>query len=384
MIHPGFPRPEYENRVRLLQAKMEEQGLTGAILTTEANYNYFAGYHHFAPWTTFARPTFCFIPVEGDPALLVHKFLVEDATRDSWFSHIRGYDSLTFAPVSDVIDIAKELGMTGQRIGMELGSEHRVGMSFEEYEAIRDSFAPSETVDASALIWSLRMVKSGAERDHLKQAALIADKAYRRCFQELRAGMTETDLATVLATEVVSNGGDLGFVIMTSGEGDYGRVSGLPREKEIKKGDFVWIDLGVVYRGYWSDHSRAAVVGEALPEQKEMWQHASDLTWRAIKKCRPSIKPADLIDVLEDERKQLGLEFSFAAGRSGHGFGLMSTEPPHIASYDETELVPGMAFTMEPGWVDQRLGCFVVEENLILTESGYEVLTETPRDLIEV
>lgn len=384
MIHPCFPDSEYESRFRKLQSRMHQQDLAGVVITGEANYNYLAGYHHFAPWTTFCRPTFCLMPAEGEPALLVHKFLVADASRDSWISKVMGYETLTFAPIDEITAISKELGMFGGSIGMELGPEHRVGVTVQEYEALGESLAPSKLVDAGQILWELRMIKSDHEKAHLKDAALIAARAYSRCFNEMHAGMTEAELASVLASEIVANGGDVGFVIMTSGEGDFARISGLPRDKKIERGDFVWIDLGVVYKGYWSDHSRAAVVGQSLPEQKEMWRLASELTWRAVEKCQPSVKPLDLIDVLEAERKKLGLEFSFAAGRSGHGFGLMSTEPPHIATYDGTELKAGMAFTMEPGWIDERLGCFVVEENLILTESGYEVLTETPRQLVEV
>lgn len=384
MTHPSFSDSEYQTRVRALQAKMKEEDLAGVVITTEPNYNYFAGYHHFAPWTTFCRPTFCLIPNEGEPVLLVHKFLVADASRDSWFTQVEGYESLTFAPVPQVIQLAKDLGLYGGTIGMELGPETRLGLTIHEYESLREALSPSPVVDASHLIWDLRIVKSEAEKACLREAARIAHRAYTRCFEEIRPGMTEVEVRSILASEIVSCGGDVGFVIMTSGEGDFERVSGLPREKKIEKGDFVWIDLGVVYRGYWSDHSRAVVLGKALPEQKEMWKLASELTWLAMEKCRPSIKPSELIDVLEAERKKLGLEFSFAAGRSGHGFGLMSTEPPHIATYDDTELRAGTAFTMEPGWVDSRLGCFVVEENLILTESGCEVLTKTRRDLVEV
>ena len=80
----------------------------------------------------------------------------------------------------------------------------------------------------------------------------------------------------------------------------------------------------------------------------------------------------------------MGLEFSFAAGRSGHGLGLMSTEPPHIAAYDATPLAAGMTFTMEPGWVDQSLGVFVAEENVVVGADGCQPLTVTPPDLIEI
>jgi Xaa-Pro aminopeptidase len=383
MIHPGFPKAEYEGRFRALQQKLREADLAGAIVTGEANYNYFAGYHHFAPWTTFCRPVFCFLPTEGDPVLLVHAFPAADAKRDCWFDDVRGYDSLTFAPLEEVVEIAKQRGLFGEQIGMELGSEHRLGLTPIEFEELRKDLGSTTIVDAGQLLWDLRIIKSQAEIHHLKEAGRISAHAFGRCFDQVRAGMTERDLADILGAAIHEQGGQLGFFIMTSGEGFYDRVAGLPRERALQPGDFLWIDLGVVYGGYWSDHCRAAVVGSATQDQRDMWTAITTLTRATVDQCRPGKTPVDIVSFIQEEGKRMGLDFSFAAGRSGHGIGLMSTEPPHIALYDSTDLKPGMAFSIEPGWIDQRQGVFVAEENLVLTDDGFDLLTVTPRELIE-
>jgi len=383
MIHPGFPAAEYEGRFRALQQKLREAGLAGAVVTGEANYNYFAGYHHFAPWTTFCRPVFCFLPADGDPALLVHAFPAADAKRDCWFDDVRGYDSLTFAPLEEVVDIAKERGLYGERIGMELGPEHRLGLTPIEFEELRKGLGSTTIVDAGQLLWDLRIIKSQAEIHHLKEAGRISAHAFARCFDQVRAGMTERDLADILGADIHEQGGQVGFFIMTSGAGFYDRVAGLPRERALQPGDFLWIDLGVVYGGYWSDHCRAAVVGSATQEQRDMWTAITALTRATVDQCRPGKSPVDIVSFVQDEGKRMGLDFSFAAGRSGHGIGLMSTEPPHIALYDSTDLRAGMAFSIEPGWIDQQQGVFVAEENLVLTDEGFDLLTVTPRELIE-
>lgn len=384
MIHPGFSNAEYERRVTAFRAKLEEQGLAGAVVTSEANYNYLAGYHHFAPWTTFCRPVFCFIPVHRDPVLLVHGFPAADAARDSWFEDVRKYDSLTFAPLPEVVEICKELGLSGEAIGLELGAEHRIGLTPVEYEELRKALAPTTFVDVGDLLWDLRVIKSEAEISHLKEAGRIAAAAFDRCFSMVFPGMTEVDLAKILGGAISEEGGEVGFFIITSGEGYYDRVAGLPRDRALEAGDFLWIDLGVVYRGYWSDHCRAAVLGAASPGQKENWAAVTELTRKTVEQCRPSRTPVDIVEFIQEEGRRMGLDFSFEAGRSGHGIGLMSTEPPHIALYDSTELRAGMAFSIEPGWIDQKLGVFVAEENLVLRDGGFELLTTTPRELIEV
>lgn len=384
MIHPGFSRSEYEGRLGAFQRALGERELVGAIVTAEANYNYLAGYHHFAPWTTFCRPVFFVIPTDGEPVLLVHAFPAADAKRDVWFDDVRSYDSLTFAPIPEVVEIAENLGLTGGPIGMELGSEHRLGLTLIEFEELGKALSPSTLVDVGDLLWDLRVIKSPAEIAHLREAGRIAAAAFARCFSEVRPGMTEADASRILGATIAEEGGRVGFFIVTSGEGFYDRVAGLPRDRELQPNDFLWIDLGVVYRGYWSDHCRAAVLGTASQEQRDMWNAVVALTAATVKQSRPNETPADIVSVIEVEGRRMGLEFSFAAGRSGHGIGLMSTEPPHIATYDHTMLKPGMAFSIEPGWIDQRLGVFVAEENLVLGEDGPDLLTVTPRELIEL
>lgn len=384
MIHPGFSSAEYEDRVRRFQRALLERGLAGAIVTAEANYNYLAGYHHFAPWTTFCRPVFCLVPADKDPVLLVHGFPAADAKRDCWFDDVRSYDSLTFAPITELVEIAKELGLFGEPIGMELGVEHRIGLTPIEFEQLAKALAPSTFVDVGDVLWGLRVIKSEAEIALHKESGRIAAAAFDRCFRSVHPGMTEADVSNVLGAAIAEEGGRVGFFIMTSGEGYYDRVAGLPRDRELQPGDFLWTDLGVVYRGYWTDHCRAVVLGPATQGQRDMWKAVTTLTWTTVERCRPGETAAGIVSFIQAEGARMGLDFSFAAGRSGHGIGLMSTEPPHIALYDDTVLSEGMAFSIEPGWIDQRQGVFVAEENLVLRADGPDLITVTPRELIEL
>jgi len=384
MIHPGFDAGEYERRLRAFQQGLATRQLSGAILTAEANYNYLAGYHHFAPWTTFCRPVFVLVPTAGEPVLLVHRFPLVDAQRDSWFSDVRGYDSLTFAPVDEVMAIASELQLTDGPIGMELGSEHRLGLTIQEFAELTSVFSPTPLVDVGDLLWDLRIIKSEPEIELLRESGRIAAAAFERCFQTLRAGITEAEVASAMGETIAAEGGRAGFFIATSGNGSYDRTSGLPRERALEKGDMFWCDLGVVYRGYWTDHCRAATIGVAKEGQRDGWNAVTELTKGVVRQVRAHITPPELVAHLNSDAMQRGLSFNFAAGRIGHGIGLMSTEPPSVASYDSTELLEGMTIAIEPGWSDQELGTFIAEENLVVRTDGPELLTVTPRELVEI
>jgi Xaa-Pro aminopeptidase len=384
VLRPPFPTSEYEGRVRQLQAGLADRGLAGALLTSEANYNYFTAYHHFAPWTTHCRSVFVFIPTTGEPVLLLHAFPAADARIDCWFDDVRGYDLLTYAPIDQVVSIVRELGMDGAPIGMELGAEHRIGLTAVELDDLRASLASPGVVDIGDLLWDLRVIKSEAEIGMLAESGRIAAAAFAECFANARVGMTELEVASILGQKILAEGGRVGFFIMTSGPGSYERTAGHPRDRALEPGDMLWIDLGVVYGGYWTDHCRAAVLGAASTGQRDSWDALRALTWGAVEASLPGRTPPEIVAGLDAAAAARGMELTFAAGRIGHGIGLMSTEPPHIAPYDDTTFRERMTFTIEPGWIDQELGTFVAEENLVVREGGPQLLTVTPRELVEI
>jgi len=384
MIHPGFSHDEYERRLRVLQKRLAEAGCAGALLTSEANYNYWAGYHHFAPWSTHCRPVFLLVPTVGSPVLMVHAFPLMDARRDVWFDDVRGYSNLLYAPIDDVKRTMAELGMAGGPIGMELGPEHRIGLTGVELDDLRSQLAPAPIVDIGQILWDIRIIKSEPEIALHRESGRIADVAFRTMFAELRGGMTETDAVRVLGRVIAEEGGRPGFFIVTSGKGFYDRTAGLPRDRVLQPGDMLWIDLGVIYKGYWTDHCRSAVIGAASQGQRDNWTAMTTLTRHTVERVRAGRRPDELVAELEAEAAGMGMRFNFSAGRIGHGIGLMSTEPPHIAAYDHTVLRSGMAITIEPGWTDQELGTFVAEENLIVRDDGPDLLTTTPRELVEI
>jgi Xaa-Pro aminopeptidase len=145
----------------------------------------------------------------------------------------------------------------------------------------------------------------------------------------------------------------------------------------------IWVDLGVVFNGYWSDHCRAAVVGPPSDAQQRNWDQIVQVTRKGVETVRAGVPVTAVVEACNAEAKRLGLEFTFAAGRMGHGMGLMSTEPPHVAAYDSTVLEPGMVVTVEPGWVLEH-GAYICEENVVVTPAGCEQLTITSRALRQI
>jgi Xaa-Pro aminopeptidase len=199
--------------------------------------------------------------------------------------------------------------------------------------------------------------------------------------------MTESDVARLMRVTSLEAGGSDPWVLITSGPGSYDLATKLPSCRCLERGDFVWMDAGCAVAGYWSDFGRAGVVGGASTEQREAQARIHEITMLGVEMVWPGVTTGEIARRCNAEMARLELpitsSISGLAARIGHGLGLMPTELPHVAEEDETVLAPGMVITVEPG-VGTAYGLFHVEENVVVTEQGYEILSQSPRELATI
>ena len=122
-------------------------------------------------------------------------------------------------------------------------------------------------------------------------------------------------------------------------------------------------------------------MGGPTPEQDRLQDLIHEITMKGISKIKPGVPVSAIYDTCAEEFLKAGLPWSFECGRAGHGVGLQLTEPPSLARCDDSVLKAGMIITVEPGYVDNELGCFDIEENILVTEDGYEILSSASRKL---
>lgn len=370
---------EHRERIARLTRLMRQQGVDGAIFTAESNIAYFSGFRSHAPWMTSARPNFMVVSASGQAALLGSGFVEPEMKRMSVAADVRVYGQANGIPLDQILDILREFGMAGGAIGMELGHEQRLDVSHLDYVKMTEAMRPARLIDISAMIWSLRMIKSRAEIDLIRKACDITGDAMRACFEAARPGMTERELGHVAATTMVNNGAERpGFVLVTSGAGNYHVMSGKPTDRRLQVGDLLWMDMGAVYDGYWSDFCRTAYLGKPQPHIDGDQNLITDVNAAAIDAVRIGAPMKNIAAAAIDQFRKHGMEVKLGQGRIGHGIGLMSTEPPNLAAFDETLCEDGLVFTIEPRFVREH-GLFNCEEIVAVTASGAELLTTTPR-----
>ena len=374
-----FPRGEYQARLEKLRSLLDQRNIDGLLVSWDTNIRYYTGFRHTTAHISQARVNTALLTRVGDPVLFVHVFLAPDARVSAWFKDVRSFNQLFGPPIDDIA--AEIRGRAIRTLAAELGPETRLGMPMNDFLAIRERVPGIEWVDGSGIIWEQRMRKSPAELDCVRKAGCATARGYEVGLPQVKAGMTEREVARLLQRGMFEAGAEqIAFILVTSGEGNYGRISGAGTDRRVQKGEMVWVDMGARVNDYCADFTRAAVLGGPTDQQKRMQEIVVAVTAKGVEVAGPGVPIAEIVKACNEEMRRRGQENTFVAGRIGHGVGLSNTEPPHVALYDKTVLEPGMTIAVEPGIVE-RYGAFHCEENLIITENGREIISTANRSL---
>ena len=376
----NFPRGEFEQRYGRLRGELERIDADALLVTSEANFTYFTGYVVAHPWVSYSRNLLAILPREQPPVMVAPGFLEDEARAQSWIDQIYPATAVGAAPVDTIVAALGDLGLRQGRIGAELGYEQRLGISVRDYERLKEAMPDATFADAAAAIWALRMRKLPAEIDCLRRACQVMDDAFQELFRYWTPGMSEREIARMLGQLLLAAGADrVGWIMMTSGRGQYGRTFGTPRDRVPERGDMVWLDVSAIVNGYGADYDRAGVVGGPTREQQELQQIVHEATLAGIGVIRPGVPMRAIAAAVDAALIDGGLE-ALVPGRIGHGLGLQSTEPPDVSLTDPTVLAPGMVITVEPAIVRDD-GIYQVEQNVAVTDTGYEILSRTSPEL---
>jgi Xaa-Pro aminopeptidase len=245
-------------------------------------------------------------------------------------------------------------------------------------KAIKDK-AGKETVElvpVEDVLVNIRKVKDDHEIDLIRKSAAIAEEAFTAIRDELKVGQTENYLAGLLAFEMRSRGAsDSSFpVIMAAGPN-----SSLPHYRPgdvlVKRDQPLLIDWGAIYGGYCSDLTRTLILGRATPKIKQIYKVVLAAQEAAIKFLRPGVTTQQADRVARDIIDDAGFKDNFGHGL-GHGIGREIHELPTLRrTGGEEELRPGMIVTVEPGIYLPGEGGVRIEDDVLITHSGCEVLT---------
>jgi Xaa-Pro dipeptidase len=387
-----FPTEEYLSRVSRARARMEAVGIDALILTAKENGVYFSGLRTTA-WNSKHRPTAVIVP--RDDSLPVVSVVSENiynvATGTSWIDDVRAWggwkrkDAAT-DPIVAIVAACKDLGVWGGTLGLELGYGQRLGMSQEDFGKLTAGLGESKIVDVGPVMWHLRQIKSTLEIECIRKACDATTKAFERGFAAIKPGMTERELGAILVSEMALQTGEMpGFINIRSGPSKYGMMNVLPFEKPFDPGDLIVADLGANYKYYWSDYMRMACLGAPTAQQRHMFDVDRASMQAGVDAIKLGVPLGEIFDASYKVLIDGGLgEHVGQLERVGHGVGLDIHEPPSIAKGSKLLAEPGMVLTVEPiFWdlPDAKIGNFAMEEVVLVTDTGHEVLSTFSNDL---
>jgi len=361
------------DRLERLREILKEKRIGGFLISSPSNLFYLGGFR--------AEGSFGLV-TQGEARIFVPELLYEQAKEIVRNFEVIGFRNKLLAKVETFLAGAKI-----RRLGFEVG-----GVSLKRYREMERGFRRVRLVPLDGLVEEMRVVKTEEEVNLIRKSAQISVAAFRFVKRRIRIGMKERIISCQLEYFMRKRGAEKPSfdIIVASGEN-----TAYPHyqtgEREIRPGDCLIIDVGCVYKGYCSDLTRPLFLDiitkshrEGLRHKllfefggkyKKIYEAVRKAQRAAIEKIRPGVKCASIDFAARKVIARGGLNDYFIH-RTGHGVGLDVHELPWVEENSKQVLRAGMVLTVEPGVYIPGFGGVRIEDMVLVTKKGYEVLTE--------
>jgi Xaa-Pro aminopeptidase len=365
------------HRHRVLRVQLFEQGLDGLVVTNPTNIRYLS--NHVGTAGTL-------VITSGGSHLLVDS-RYQEAVRERQASAAACPDLRIWnVPASydeALVDMLTQSGTS--TVGIEAAHMTVARMEWLE-RTISSRGLPIALRSTERIVERARLLKSPAEIALLREAAARLSGVAEAAFAAVRVGVTERDVAGAIEVAIRAAGYDRPAfdTIVASGPN-----SALPHHRAgsraLAEGDLVVLDFGGVLDGYCSDLTRTVSVGAPTADARRLHAAVREAQQAAVEAVRPGVPASEVDAAARRLLESRGLGEAFGHG-TGHGLGLDVHEEPRIgpprADSPTVQLEPGMVFTIEPGAYVPGLGGVRIEDDVVVTGSGCDVLTSVPRELL--
>lgn len=227
-----------------------------------------------------------------------------------------------------------------------------------------------------------RRCKDEKEIDLVKKACEITDKVFEECLKEIKVGMKEIELSALIQYLSLKNGASsMAFDTIVASGYRGAMPHGRPTEKEFKKGEFITIDFGVVYKGYQSDMTRTICIGEPSEELRKIYNIVLEAQEKGVQFIKKGVKGKEVDNYVRKIIEDYGYREYFTHGL-GHGIGIGGGEFPLLNKRSETILEEGMIMSCEPGIYIPSLGGVRIEDDVAIINGVGVPLNKTTKKLI--
>jgi Xaa-Pro dipeptidase len=366
----------HPDRFQRFSRAVQDSGLDGAALNPGPSLTYLTG----LTFHLMERPTVLFAVPGCTPALVLPELEMIKARSAGIELQLFPYGDNPSTWHEAFEKAGSYTALAGKQVGVEPGR-----MRFLELQYIEQALPGARCASAEAVLNSLRIQKDASEVESMRAAVRIAQDALLATLPMMKPGVTEKQIASELTIQLLRAGTDpeMPFHPIVSGGPHSADPHASPSDRPLQNGDLLVIDWGAAHQGYISDLTRTFAIGAVEPEFERIAQlvHLANQNGRAA--SRPGI-PAGQIDSAAREVIEKGGYGPQFFHRVGHGIGMEAHEPPYMFAENPLILAPGMAYTVEPGIYLAGRGGVRIEDNVVITENGADILSDLPRELIKL
>lgn len=351
-------------RIAKLQSLLRTQQLDGMIISRPENCRYFSGFTGSAGMLLISNSA---------TKLLTDFRYVEQAEKQADGYEIIQYSSNPYETLDNTI---QQLQL--KNVGFE--------QDYITYDVFRKITATlTKAVLVPLAVNHLRMEKDADELAAVKKAVAIADSAFEHILTFIRPGVSEQDISFELEFQMRKLGAEKTAFDNIVASGPRGALPhGAPSPKKIESGEMITMDFGAVYQGYHSDITRTIVVGQPTPKQQEIYDVVLAAQLTGIQAVKAGLLGSEVDARARQVIEKAGYGEFFGHGL-GHSLGLMIHEEPRLSpSNTDTRLRENMVVTVEPGIYLPGWGGVRIEDTVVVSAEGCEVLTASSKQFIEI
>lgn len=354
----------FPERISRVRSKIAALGLEAVLFLDMCNIRYLTG---------FAGSDGALLVGERKEFLLVDGRYITQAGEEVQGVDIRQYREKTDGIVQTFMDSG------WKHIGLEAAA-----LTLQDFLKLRDRAADAELKPLGEELSVLRMIKDEGETEWIRKAATLSSRALGSVLEIVKPGMAEKDLALELEYRIRQGGAEkVSFDIIVA-SGDHAALPhARPGGRRFEEGDFIVLDYGAVCGGYCSDETCTVALGRISDRQREVYDVVREAHDRALAAVKAGVPCRDVDHAARSfiEGKGMGRYFNHG---TGHGIGLSVHEEPRLSPLSETRLEAGMVITVEPGVYIPGLWGVRIEDLILVTRDGCDVLSSAPKDLLQL
>ena len=400
-----FPQSEFDRRLTKVRQLLRDDDIAALVLWDEENVRYFTGFNSTHWKSKSVQPAVAVITPEHDPVLIVPEFFRGMAEATTYIMDIRGQERCHHIPTlrslpTEVAAVLKELGCASGRIGIEDGdvANMYIPRPIRDIDRFRSDLPDATFIGGADAIWECRMIKSELEVDALRKACALTAEAFAEFVECFKMGMSEREAGSLLYSAIIRRGLGMGGMYFVGDPSRYPMIDSHPSFEGVpmSRGSHLVVECGGIYKGYHGSVGRCLEIGSLTDDKIELIEAVEAGQDAALAALRHGAKAKDIIGAAAEALAERNYK---PTGFVGHSIGLTGHEPPDLTDSQTMRIEKGMVLAIEvwiyeiPGFTRggrsnqqagearKNLGQFGMEEVVLVTDDGYEMLPAFPREI---